>query len=499
MQKESEHNSINKKVVIILILILSLGVWLRFYDLSKESFWNDELSTWRRSNYKSIQDVIDKGIRPDVHPPGYQIIIYFVEKYIGDSEFILRLPSVISGILSILVMFLVGNQLYSHREGLISAALMAVSSLSISYSQQARSYSILLLFTLLATYFWISILKSLKQGSRPPYYITLGYIITATASSYLHYFGLYLIALHGLGTLLFFIRKPKELLYVFLLYLSVTIAYLPWLSTMWGHLNKGTPWIELHKNIFLYLFSFFYFTFDPVPDPLLSFILVLYVFLLCHIFYKIFNTKSYKDIRNLLLSSDSLVLLWLIVPFLGVYIKSILSTPVLTFRNLIISAPAAYILLSRAITQLPIKLKSKGFITIVLIGMLLFNFIYVDCYYSGIANEQFREAVSFIVDHDRLYKDSLIIGYAYNKEYFNYYFKKQGSKRRVDIMGGQIEYIPQVAKMIEDKNPQYVWYIHGGHMIPDDDFIDFLIKRLTPICSKGFLGTEVLLFENRQP
>lgn len=485
----------NKNILVLLILILIFGSLLRLYGLNNQSLWNDELSSWKCSSYDNLSTVINRGVRPDVYPPGYQIFLYFVEKCIGDSEIILRFPSAVSGVLSVLVIFFIGLRLYSYKEGLIASALMAVLWCPIYYSQEARAYSMLLLFTLLATYFWISVLESLSKKVRLSYYTTFGYIITAIISSYLHYFGLYLIALQGLFAILFFIRRRQALAYILLIYFPILLAYLPWLPTMWEHLNKGPIWIKPPGSITFAFVRYLHFLFNK-SKTLLLFVLMLYSFLFVRSLYNILKFKEYKNIRTALLSPGLLLVLWLIIPFVGVYIKSILSAPVLTPRNLIISLPAAYLLLSRSITQLPLRSRNKAIIAFVIVGLFLFHVIFRMDYYSEAHKEQFREAVGFIVEHDHLYKGSLIIGYAWSREYLNYYFERKGSDRRVYAMAGQEKDISNVAEVISTESPQYIWYIRA-HRSPGVEFIDFLNRNLIFIDQKKFIGADVWLFENK--
>jgi len=53
-----------KTILVSLLLILSFGSFLRFYGLSNQSLWNDELSSWSRSNYENLTEVIKKGCYP---------------------------------------------------------------------------------------------------------------------------------------------------------------------------------------------------------------------------------------------------------------------------------------------------------------------------------------------------------------------------------------------------------------------------------------------------
>jgi len=389
---------------------------------------------------------------------------------------------------------------------------MAVLWCPIYYSQEARPYSILILLASLATYFWISILENLKEKVKPSYFTILGYIITAIISSYLHYFGLYLIVLQGLGAVLFFIRRRRALVYILSIYLLIILAYLPWLPAMWRQFfspvtRQMGSWIpQPRTNIFNYYFQYLEFLFnnsripfyrhshlaEPYSRPLLSIVLVLYLFLLVHSLYNIWRTKGCKNRKKMLFSPSFLLILWLIVPFTFIYIESKVGVPVLTFRNLIISLPAAYLLLSRSITQLPLRSRSRAVVASVIVGLFLSHLQY----YSKPFKYQFREAVYFIAERDHLYENSLIIGYAWNPAYFNFYFKKKGSVRRVNVMGGSRKDIPRIDKVIRRENPRYIWYIYA-HRQPNPKFIAFLNKNLTLIEHKKFLGAAVLLFENK--
>lgn len=162
-----ENNTTEKRVLFLLVLIIIAGAIFRFYGLERQSFWNDELSTVDIIKYNKLSSVIIEGVFEDnSHPRAYFLFLYFVKRYKGNSEMILRFPPAIGGVISIFIIFLLGKLLYSYREGLIASSLMAVFWCPIYYSQEARTYSILLLFTMLASYCWVSILRSLSQNEK---------------------------------------------------------------------------------------------------------------------------------------------------------------------------------------------------------------------------------------------------------------------------------------------------------------------------------------------
>jgi hypothetical protein len=121
-----------------------------------------------------------------------------------------------------------------------------------------------------------------------------------------------------------------------------------------------------------------------------------------------------------------------------------------------------------------------------------------DGYYVNPTKEQFREAAYVIADNDKYYKNSLIIEYAWNIQFFNYYLKQKGSVKRIHIMAGDEKDIPPIASIINKEKPEYVWYIFG-HRDPDNKFLDFMKTRLSLIKEKRFIDTGVLLFKNIDP
>lgn len=487
----------NKKVLILLVFILILGSVLRFYGLENQSLWHDELSTYNVVNSNNIFDVIHKGVHFESKIPGYFVILYFFTKYLGDSESILRLPSAISGVLSILVMFLLGSRLFSYREGLIASALVAALWCPVHYSQEARPYSSLLLFTMLSTYFWIPIVRLSHKNSPVSYHTIVAYILAATISCYLHYYGLYLTVLQGLGATLVFIRRPKRLGSILLLYVPIVASILPWLPTTLKHYNSGefsfiqSPTIDYFRLYLGFLFNF--------SNPLLLIVAILYFCLFVRILHTTLTSKNSEEARSAVLSPALLfVLLWLIVPYGGVHMASIMSAPVVHFRYLIISLPAAYLLVSRAITQLPLLRRIQAVLACTVVGLFLYHLVFIQSYYSKVqpGKAQFREAVAYVAAHDPLYDDSFIVG---GVPALDYYFEKTGSSKRVDSYGGSRWDGPNqkraMTDMINTRNPKYVWFI-SWHVSFDAEFVHFLNNNFTLIGLQRFVESDVWLFRN---
>ena len=135
------------KYGIALLAIVLVGAFLRLYHLGAQSLGADDTwSVWIAQ--LSIPKIL-QTTAADVHPPLYYFLLHYWIAYFGASELAVKLPSVIFGVLSIIVMYALGRQLFDDRAGLLGAFILAISAFNIRYSQETRMYSLLVLLGLL--------------------------------------------------------------------------------------------------------------------------------------------------------------------------------------------------------------------------------------------------------------------------------------------------------------------------------------------------------------
>lgn len=124
--------------LLALACILVLATVIRFYHLGHESLWLDEAISYQRSNLP-VRDLVAESIRA-FHNPTYFLILRAFLTF-GDSEFFLRLPSVLFGIGKVALVYRIGRSVGGSRAGLLSALVVAVSQSQIHYDQEARMYA----------------------------------------------------------------------------------------------------------------------------------------------------------------------------------------------------------------------------------------------------------------------------------------------------------------------------------------------------------------------
>lgn len=144
----------NRKNIIIissaLILILLLGVYLRTVDLMSMGLGFDE-----PIHIYAAKSLLENG--QPLLPSGriYSRALLFTYsvagsfKLFGMNEMSARLPSIVSGVLAILLTFFAGQCLFGPVAGFLAALLMAVMPYEIVFSRACRMYSMYQLFFLL--------------------------------------------------------------------------------------------------------------------------------------------------------------------------------------------------------------------------------------------------------------------------------------------------------------------------------------------------------------
>jgi hypothetical protein len=161
--------------------LVAVGAALRFYGLGHQGFWFDEANT---AQLVQLSPGRMLGLLPQTEstPPLYYCAAWVWARVFGHDEAGLRSLSAICGVLVIPVAYLAGTRLLNRRAGLIGAALTACNPLLIWYSQEARSYSILVLLT------GLSLLAFVTARQAPTPRALALWVLAAALALTTHYF-----------------------------------------------------------------------------------------------------------------------------------------------------------------------------------------------------------------------------------------------------------------------------------------------------------------------
>lgn len=267
------------RVLLALVVIVLLGAGLRFTGLDRESLWFDEACSWYTGGHATLSEVVTLDRAWHLHPPGYFLLLHFVQRVAGDSEIALRFPSAVAGVLAIPLMYIVAARIYSSREGLISAGLLATLWCPVYFSQEARPYAILILFLLLATAIWTYLVDRLRARDAMPHGLMAAYAVVCALAFYTHYFGILFIGLQALLTVVLLSSHRQALMAIGLTYAATALLYLPWLPSLWSHLtDPGIGHPRPSQGLAASSFTYIYFLFNH-SYALLGLVLALFALL----------------------------------------------------------------------------------------------------------------------------------------------------------------------------------------------------------------------------
>ncbi len=137
------------KTTLIVAGVTVLGAVLRFTRIGHQSFWYDESFTVLLVHHSPSQML---GLLPqtELTPPLYYLLAWPWARIFGYGEAGLRSLSALAGVATIPAVYAAAAKLISRRAGLIAAAIAACNPLLVWYSQEARSYAVLIQFATLS-------------------------------------------------------------------------------------------------------------------------------------------------------------------------------------------------------------------------------------------------------------------------------------------------------------------------------------------------------------
>lgn len=186
----------------LLILIFTIGIILRLWIIN-QSFWWDEI--WSTLPYAKAErfwtTISTLGYYFNNHI-FYSILCRITIKLFGESEWSVRLPSLLFGISTFWVIYYAGAKLFSHRVGLVAAFLLAISPIHIDHSAEARGYSLLAFFSLVST---LCFFFALQSGKRSLWVL---FCLSAFFGFYSHTFMLIPALVQFLTFVILFLVKP---------------------------------------------------------------------------------------------------------------------------------------------------------------------------------------------------------------------------------------------------------------------------------------------------
>jgi mannosyltransferase len=147
-------------LVVALAGLTAAAAAIRFIPLGVQSFHHDEVITVMRVIPGSFGHMLHEVKVSESNPPLYYVLAWGWAKAFGRDEWGIRSLSALIGSLTVPLGYPIGRQLASRRVGLILTGILAFDPMLIWYSQEARSYALLVLFGSLSFLFFLRALDN---------------------------------------------------------------------------------------------------------------------------------------------------------------------------------------------------------------------------------------------------------------------------------------------------------------------------------------------------
>ncbi len=229
------------RATVAVIGLTMVAAAVRFWRIGHQSFWYDEAFTVVLV-HRSPSAMFSLLPKTELTPPLYYCVAWVWVRVFGYGEAALRSLSALAGVATVPVIYAAAKELISRRGGLVAAALAAFNPLLIWYSQEARSYSLLVLWATLSLLAFAHV-----RLPRPSVRWIIAWFVVSSLTLATHYFGALAIVPEAVW-LLWVHRRDRRVLLAIAGVAAVGCALLPIALTQRQNAN-WIAWWPLNKRL----------------------------------------------------------------------------------------------------------------------------------------------------------------------------------------------------------------------------------------------------------
>jgi 4-amino-4-deoxy-L-arabinose transferase-like glycosyltransferase len=341
-----------------MVAIVVLALALRLVNLGGRAVWYDEAFAVLYAEqpletmlYGTVTQV--EGAAADVHPLFFYTMLHVWMLVFGQSPDAVRALSLLLGIATVILAYLLGRRLFNRRVGLAAALVVAIAPFHVYYSQEARMYALLGFAAMAMTYFFVLAWHDGGWGN------WIAFAVFGALTLYAHNLGVMFLAGLDLWVLWAWFRPGGARWHNFrpllISHLLIFVLFAPWLIVVPSQLGKiqQAYWVEqpgLVKLIQTILIFHFAYDNQSLPGWLLPLVLFFSLLIPVMIAFELVRQRMTRDqqsgqsvLYSLLPTPYSLLLLLAIIPVLLTFVASQIQ-PVFIVRALLPSALVYYVL-----------------------------------------------------------------------------------------------------------------------------------------------------------
>lgn len=307
--------------------IFGLGLLLRVWGIASRPIWYDEAFAilFAKAGFKGIisgsLSLDAGGNAADIHPPGYYSILSSWFSLISDSVISGRVLSILFGMLTLWVVFVLCRTLFDERTAQWGLLFVAIQPFHVHYSQEIRMYAMM-------TVFLIGVAYTLHQAIRTNQLRWwTGYALLTALAQYTQN-----VAVLTLIPLVFtplFYKDWKSFWRAGLASLTGVLLYLPWLLQLPAQFAKiqNAYWTttpdagRIFSTLLVYVVSL---PLTKIQLPISLFLIIFILVIASWHTYKIVKSSTTDGINGLWLAYMAfapMILMFVISQWQSVYIE----------------------------------------------------------------------------------------------------------------------------------------------------------------------------------
>ena len=430
-----------------IIIIVTSAIFLRLYHLTYQSIWVDELHTMIEANPKiSFKESSDLILFREGIPRFHYYLVKIYNSIFGHTVFNARLISVFFGVLSVLFIYRLGKKMFNKNIGLFSSIFLTLNLFLIEYSQEARTYSMLVFFVILSFYFLVIFIKKPTYKNAFFLGISTGLITNAHPIGILNVISIFII----LSYILLITKENKIDIFkkIFIAGITCILLFIPTIPTIETVLNFKSFWIT--RPSLPYIFQIFNQLLGSSSFFTYLFILIYFLFIYKSIHF--FSKKEQKE-KNKYQLGFIIINIWIWFEVVVIILKSYLGISIVLHRYFIAIVPAFVLIIAVTIDFINNDLIKK-IIVFFLITYLITDIFLIKDFYSTNRKSQFDKVAEFIIQKNTN-KHKIVSSWGW---LMSYYFNDKN--KLITEEKGLNNYIDEMRKGLT--NPSTFWYVDGN-------------------------------------
>ncbi|MFA6568973.1 MAG: glycosyltransferase family 39 protein [Victivallales bacterium] len=325
------------KPIYCLLFIFAIAIFFRVFNISHTSLWTDELATYWAATAPTVGESIDRVAATQGQSPLYFLLERFILDILPANEFSVRLLSLAASLISVFLMYSLGKLIFSdEKKALFASLLFAIHEVSIYYAQEARAYSLGIMFALLGQIYFLKLFR------RKSFSDLILYMVFSTLTFYSHYIFASILIVQNLYYLYVILGKKSKTYPSLLKWCSsqvITALTIPvLLFQLSGMFSNRVGWDWVKQMNLIEAASYFLSMFD---------LKILLIAAVCFIIFHTIEAVDFKTAFKDTSCEGFLLVTWLLVPFIFVLLVSrVLGVSLFDHRYMVMSLIPFYFMIS---------------------------------------------------------------------------------------------------------------------------------------------------------